>query len=101
MRDKLIELIGKFCGGFSVADIMPPYGYENLADYLLAHGVTVQEWVSVEERLPKMWERAIVWTEYGEMGETQYDGEHFSWAYDDDFAAATHWMPLPAPPKEE
>lgn len=40
-REKLIDLIIKFCCGLTVADITPPFGYENLADYLIANGVTV------------------------------------------------------------
>ncbi len=49
LREKLTELICKFCNGLSVADITPPYGYENLADHLIANGVTVQEWIPVTD----------------------------------------------------
>lgn len=42
-RDRLIELIGSFLGGIELTEITPPYGFENLADYLIAHGVTVQK----------------------------------------------------------
>ena len=38
-----MELIYRFCGGLAVSDITLPYGYENLADYLISNGVTVQE----------------------------------------------------------
>ena len=40
MREKLIELLAKFCGGLTLNDITPPYGYENLTDFLIANGVT-------------------------------------------------------------
>lgn len=43
VREKLIELIGKFCSGLPLTDVTPPYGYENLADYLISSGVTVRE----------------------------------------------------------
>ena len=43
VREKLVELICRFCSGLDVSDITPPYGYENLADYLISSGVTVQE----------------------------------------------------------
>ena len=43
VREKLVELICRFCSGLSVSDITPPYGYENLADFLISNGVTVQE----------------------------------------------------------
>lgn len=42
-REKLIELIAKFCGGLTINDIQPPYGFENLADYLISNGATMQE----------------------------------------------------------
>ena len=48
-RDKLVELIERFCSGLSVSDITPPYGYENLADFLISNGVTVQEWIPASE----------------------------------------------------
>ena len=52
VREKLVELICRFCSGLAVSDITPPYGYENLADYLISNGVTVQEcgyWVSLTD----------------------------------------------------
>lgn len=51
-REKLIELIAKFCGGLAINDVTPPYGYENLADHLISHGVTVRErgrWIEVDD----------------------------------------------------
>ncbi|MDO5544909.1 MAG: hypothetical protein Q4F81_03630 [Eubacteriales bacterium] len=53
VRGKLVGLICRFCGGLTVSDITPPYGYENLADYLITNGVTVQEWIPQAE-LPWM-----------------------------------------------
>ena len=44
VREKLVELICRFCSGLAVSDITPPYGYENLADFLISNGVTVKEW---------------------------------------------------------
>lgn len=43
VREKLVELICGFCSGLTVSDITPPYGYENLADFMISNGVTVQE----------------------------------------------------------
>ena len=43
VREKLVELICMFCSGLSVSDITPPYGYENLADFMISNGVTIQE----------------------------------------------------------
>ena len=43
VREKLVELVGdcKYWGSC-----------EEMADYLITHGVTVQEWISVKDRLP-------------------------------------------------
>ena len=42
-REKLIKLISWFCRGASLEDVQPPYGFENLADYLITNGVTFQK----------------------------------------------------------
>ena len=33
-----------------------------LIDYLIAHGVTVQEWISVKDRLPEDGETVLIWS---------------------------------------
>lgn len=106
-REKLIDLINEIqdsgkvtvCSENSIGVYSPTN--ERLADHLIANGVTVQQWISVEDRVPEQYKSVIVWTRYGEMGEAQHDGKHFAWAYDDDYALATHWMPMPTPPKED
>ena len=45
---KLVKLINHVCEGH-VVNLMQPGGAEELADYLIANGVTVKEWVSVSE----------------------------------------------------
>lgn len=76
-----------------------------LADYLIANGVTVQEWISVKDRLPRdgryltvRYDQVtrssfvdILWFERGDWWNRHYPGD-----YD-----VTHWMPLPQPPKGE
>ena len=49
VREKLIDLI------IDAKRTDPEEGSftEYLADYLIAHGVTVQEWISVKDRLPE------------------------------------------------
>ena len=77
-----------------------------LADYLIANGVTVQEWISVEDRLPEEKVNCIVHYKhaycdtdgYWAIGFCCYDGEKFKF---DPAYKVTHWMPLPEPPKEE
>ena len=45
VREKLIEILEEPCGGL--------YPACELADYLISSGVTVQEWIPVEDRLPE------------------------------------------------
>ena len=102
VREKLIDLIidakrtGPEAGSFT----------EYLADYLISNGVTVQEWISVKDRLPEEKVNCIVHykhsycdnDDYWAIGICFYDGEKFQFgpAY-----KVTHWMPLPQPPKGE
>ena len=48
VREKLVELIRKGARGHT---FMPT---ETIANYLVENGVTVQEWISVTERLPEI-----------------------------------------------
>ena len=76
-----------------------------LADYLIENGVTVQEWISVEDRLPEEKVNCIVHYRhaycdndgYWAIGFCFYDGEKFQF---DSAYKVTHWMPLPQPPEE-
>ena len=79
---------------------------EQLADYLINSGVTVQEWISVDDRLPEEKVDCIVHYKHAYCDNDGYwaigicfnDGEKFQInpAY-----KVTHWMPLPQPPKGE
>ena len=99
VREKLVEVIesARYWGSNTS---------EEIADYLIAHGVTVQEWISVKERLPKEKVNCIVHykhtycdnDDYWAIGMCFYDGEKFQF---DPAYKVTHWMPLPNPPKGE
>ena len=112
VREKLVELICRFCSGLAVSDITPPYGYENLADFMMSNGVTVQEWVSVKDKLPDEDGQYLIFT-------TQYftpdhideidqkDGIEIS-GYSKRFGFlsknglhAKYWRDIPQPPKGE
>ena len=62
VRKKLVELLKEIvaiqeCG---FGDTRPTY--ETVASYLMSHGVTVQEWISVDERLPEKDGQYLIFT---------------------------------------
>ena len=99
VREKLVELLDRF-----VYDEW--YGNGDIAEKLISNGVTVQEWISVDDRLPEEKVNCIVHYKhaycnndgYWAIGFCFYDGEKFQF---DQAYKVTHWMPLPEPPKGE
>ena len=93
VRKKLIEILEEPCGGL--------YPACELADYLIDQGVTVQEWISVDDRLPGDEEAVIICTNKNFVYASELIGD--TWFLDNDSwtATVTHWMPLPKPPKVE
>ena len=97
VREKLVELLISTIG-------LTPTDAEIYANDFIAHGVTVQEWISVDDRLPEEKVNCIVHykhaycdnDDYWEIGICFYDGEKFQM---DLSYKVTHWMPLPKPPK--
>ena len=108
VREKLVELIkeGIRKGLRARGDDRLDYSFEDVADHLISNGVTVQEWISVKERLPQEKVNCIVHykhaycdnDDYWAIGMCFYDGDKFQLnpAY-----KVTHWMPIPQPPKGE
>ena len=116
VRGKLVELLQS-----APADIMGNHGVGELADHLIANGVTVQEWISVDDRLPSD-EQAVLVIAHGWGERLVYVGSHkrveaqkswltgitnkssewllWGWSYLKE-PMVTHWMPLPKPPKGE
>ena len=61
VREKLVELLKtNACPSSFICDTTCKYyGFgdcfpDRFADYLIAHGVTAQEWISVDDRLPEI-----------------------------------------------
>ena len=82
-----------------------------IADHLIANGVTVQEWISVNDRLPEEGEYVLcVLKGFNYGGKIQVckfvpadkfkDKPYFE-HFRNGFPSVTHWMPLPEPPKED
>lgn len=96
-REKLMHLI---------SDVVELYKseYEELADYLIANGVTVQEWISVKDRLPENEKCVLVYSQDGGAAEGKYNARFKEWVQFrwnvTELKNVTHWMLLPQPPKE-
>ena len=102
VREKLVEqAISHFWYGVS-HDIFsePVKTYAKLAIEALKkeNGVTVQEWISVNDRLPEQGEEAICIAADGDMMIGKYT--EWGWMFPCYFEELTHWMPIPQPPKE-
>ena len=70
------------------------------------NGVTVQEWVSVDERLPEHGDVVLCFMKFGGQRILQWDNVSswwFGYGHGDDWQKAdvTNWMPLPERPKGE
>ncbi len=78
-----------------------------IADKMIAHGVTVQEWISVKDRLPKYFEHVLINAPGDKPFTTVHeahlrkDGLWDTGLYRYDKEDVTHWLPLPQPPKGE
>ena len=103
VREKLVkQAISHFEYGVS-HDIFsePVTTYAKLAIEALKkeNGVTVQEWISVDDRLPEQGEEAICISADGDMMIGKYT--EWGWMFPCYFEEITHWMPTPLPPKGE
>lgn len=119
VREKLVEMLDEIqdCGqavtySFESVTVSRTDNY-GVADHLLAHGVTVQEWIPVSEP-PKENGRYYVhvkmhdisYVKIASFSKESVAGLHDNgWHdYDSDVGFyevkdVTHWMPLPQPPK--
>ena len=101
-REKLVELLSKAKREFW-CNREKCNGTEYVADYLIANGVTVQEWISVKDRLPPPNKLVLCWWQSGD-GEKEHYGfatfqSHGVWYVSNEgMPEVTHWMPLPEPP---
>ena len=107
-KEKIVDLL----------DIIIQPGQKTLgdiADYLIRNGVTVQEWISVEDKLPPYNRDVLVYRPNMAM---KILVDNYAWHYRDDDGewyedwalygkdtngnpVITHWAYLPEPPKGE
>ena len=98
VREKLVEIIQNSVGGCA------RHWAEVIADGLIAHGVTVQEWISVKDRLPEDYKQRVMAICIGDypIGYPKIDTDRYVRGHWVRYGIyVTHWMPLPLPPKGE
>ena len=120
VRKKLVEIVCDVMesdGCIGHCNHSPCFEVERVVNALIDNGVTVQEWVSVDDRLPDKDGCYIVtacdegcscgdgiWYDTVVIEAEHYKGE-WSWNENgteyDITDLVTHWMPLPNPPKGE
>ena len=100
VREKLVELI--FDSLLRHIDKSCKLA-ENIADDLISSGVTVQEWISVDERLPGNFISVLGYmTDAGEfppVRECYTVGNVFFFPALGDIHPVSHWCEMPQPPK--
>ena len=102
VREKLVELLGNIYflmidGPDTIGEYTIPHKFkEKIADHLISNGVTVQEWISVNDRLPNPFESVLVFRD-GKISIDYNEGNGW-FAYDFNGKRVTHWMPLPLAP---
>ena len=72
----------------------------------VANGVTVQQWISVKDRLPEDGEIVLVCGSRGGVYTAVFNkpGQYRGWHKlnsKSHYCDPTHWMPLPQPPEEQ
>ena len=100
VREKLVELVKRAIIDWEHGDVG-----EWIAEHLIANGVTVQEWISVDERLPQNFVSVLGYmTDAGEfppVRECYTVGNVFFFPALGDIHPVSHWREMPAPPKGE
>ena len=113
VREKLVELLkeisyDKKLSWYDLWDMRD--GAEDIADLLIAHGVMVQEWISVKDRLPDVDGKYLVARAEGgrySISVRKFRKEVPCWYkgycghWERRTNGITHWQYLPKPPKGE
>ena len=122
VREKIVELLREApynIFGNKLGNCYFDSCLELIADHLITNGVTVQEWISVDDRLPDETGRYLAVKKRiapDELGGNRTDivilrffvGDGFrmpthipDWINGEINEEVTHWMPIPQPPKGE
>ena len=106
VREKLVEILKQAPFEGKVLD---EWWWEEkigrIADHLISNGVTVQEWISVDEKLPQNFISVLGYmTDAGEfppVRECYTVGNVFFFPALGDIHPVSHWREMPQPPKGE
>ena len=120
VKEKLVELLRNAKAAMKSENLSCDIARNMfVVDFMIANGVTVQEWISVEDRLPDETGRYLAVKKRiapDELGGNRTDIVILRFFVDDGFRMpthipdwingeineeVTHWMPLPNPPKGE
>ena len=99
VREKLVELANDVLRYLPWGEIQKDTA-ERIADRMMDHGVTVQEWISVKDGLPTIYDADAdncVLAIHKASNKRYY---HWRSVADNPFDF-THWMKTPQPPKGE
>ena len=108
VRKKLAELIREISHDkelylYDLCDMFE--GSEKIADLLIENGVTVQEWISVDDELPKVGGYVVCIAKrnpFSRFMPMVARIEKNGWVNpmtEQYISEVTHWMPMPNPPK--
>ena len=106
VREKLVEIVKKAAYS-SLPSNTEDFHLNMFVTNLLSHGVTVQEWVSVNDRLPEDGRYVVCIAKrnpFSRFMPMVARIEKNGWANpitEQYISEVTHWMPLPQPPKGE
>jgi hypothetical protein len=104
VKEKLVEVVRNLRNRITAW-----HTAEDIADLLIANGVTVQEWISVKDRLPEKEQDVLcsrgnhigaLMDVYTYMGDDKWDDTYGNRSCAED-EGITHWQYLPQPPKGE
>lgn len=101
-KEKLVELLDNFN-----RDLSPYAGNSKLfivddncelADHLIANGVTFTSWIPVTDKLPEPLVDVLVYDSTGGRVELAFITRHFEWVGVCMNHEVSHWMPMPEGP---
>ena len=101
VREKLVEIIQNSVGSCA------RHWAEVIADGLIVNGVTVQEWISVDDELPEVGGYVVCIAKrnpFSRFMPMVARIEKNGWVNpitEQYISEVTHWMPMPQPPKGE